>query len=167
MPGFFYEGTGFFDKSILNNSTIGNANISDSRIVTSSINMLSSSGNYQIITNHDYPVNPHDVAIKAYVDQIGLNISTCTLNSNIRSIISNQLYGSFVITITNQVLNGPSAIFNVTKNDPSRCGQSNRQVATPGHSSNITLFIEWPPNSGILLYKNGTLYDGSYLVKIM
>jgi hypothetical protein len=167
MPGFFYEGNGFFDTSVVNNSTIGNANISNSTIVTSSINMLSSNGNYQIITNHNYPINPHDVAIKAYVDQLGIVINTFTLNSTIGSTISNQLSGSFVITVKNLVLNGPSAIFNVTKNESTNCGQSNRQVATPGVSSNITLFIDWPPNSGIILYKNGTLYDGSYLVKIM
>lgn len=63
MPGFFYEGNGFFDTSILNNSSVGNSKIISSVINSSNIDM----GNL-VITNHGLPTLQYDVANKLYVD---------------------------------------------------------------------------------------------------
>lgn len=143
-------------------STIGNCNISKS-----SLDMLSSDGNLQTITNVKDPVNLQDAATKKYVDDLGIVITNVTLSSSNNTIISNYVKGSYVITISNLILNGPSGIFHITKNETSREAHIVRTAAAPGYGSNTFLEITWPPNSGILLKKTGINYDGSYRVKIM
>jgi hypothetical protein len=77
------------------------------------------------------------------------------------------LSGSYMVTIKNLVLNGPSAGFHISKNDPGQYGHCVRTAACPGIGTNITLFLEWPLNGGIYLRKNGTDYDGAYQYKIL
>lgn len=158
----YFEGNGYFDSSILVNSSIGSSAISGSAITTTSIDM-----DLQNITSVKDPIQPQDAATKKYVDDLQIVFSTITLTSTAGTIISNNLKGSYIITITNEILNGPSGIFNVTKSESTQNAHIVRTVATPGLSSNITLRLSWPVGSGILLYKTGTLYDGSYRVKIM
>ena len=164
---FFGEGNFYMDASILTNSSVSNNIITTSQIRTCTIDMLSTSGNYQTITNAATPIQPNDVAIKSYVDLLGISIANYTLSNTLGSLISTNLSGSFVITVKNLVLNGPSAVFNVTKNEQGICGNVSRPVAAPGTGTSVTLDINWPSNSGILLFKNGPQYDGSYKVKIM
>lgn len=164
---FFGEGNFYMDSSILTNSSISNNIITTSQINTCSIDMLSTSGNYQHITNIEHPVLDHDAATKFYVDALGISIANYTLSNTLGSLISTNLSGSFVITVKNLVLNGPSAVFNVTKNEQGICGHVVRPAAAPGTGTRVTLNISWPSNSGILLFKNGPQYDGSYRVKIM
>jgi hypothetical protein len=128
--------------------------------------MLSTAGNYQNITNAAMPINDNDVAIKLYVDNLGISMNDVTLNSTIGTMISSEQSGSFIITIKNLVLNGPSGTFHITKNNPNVNGHVNRPTLAPGLSSNTTLDIIWPINSGPLLYKSNIDYDGSYRVKI-
>lgn len=163
---FFFEGNGFFDQSVVNNSSVNNTIITSSAISTSSIDMLNTSGNYQNITNAASPINPHDVAIKLYVDNLGISINNITLISTTGTLISTNLTGSFVITVTNLILNGPSAIFNITKNNSNNLAHIVRTVMTPG-TNRVTLNINWPVNSGIILYKDKSTFDGSYAIKIM
>ena len=155
------------DTSILTNSSVSNNIITTSQIRACTIDMLSTSGNYQNITNAATPIQPNDVAIKSYVDSLGISIANYTLSNTLGSLISTNLSGSFVITVKNLVLNGPSAVFNVTKNEQGICGNVARPAAAPGTGTRVTLDISWPSNSGILLFKNGPQYDGSYRVKIM
>jgi hypothetical protein len=163
---FFFEGNGFFYDSILSNSSISSSIMTNSSIKTTSIDMLNSAGNYQIITNHNYPVNIYDVANKGYVDNLEISIGNYTLTGTQGTIISTTQMGSYTITITPTIIGGPSAVFNVTKNMASVCGHVARTVMTP--SSNLTtLKITWPSNSGIILEKTNTSYDGSYKIKII
>jgi hypothetical protein len=164
---FFFEGNIYADESYIINSSIGNSIIVNSSISSSSIDMLNTSGNYQNITNTAIPINSHDVAIKLYVDNLGININDFTLSSLEPTTISNSNIGSFIITITNLVLNGPSAIFHITKNNTSLCGHVVRTSLSPGTNTNTTLDIRWPANSGPQLFKSNISYDGSYRVKIM
>jgi hypothetical protein len=164
---FFYEGNGYFDTSILTNSSTSNNSISISRITTSTIDMLSTSGNFQVISNAATPILPNDVVIKSYVDSLGVIIADYTLSGTTDTVISTTLSGSFVITVTNLVLGGPSAVFNVTKNGSGNNGQVMRTVGAPGNDKASTLDMKWPSNNGILLHKTNTNYDGSYRVKIM
>lgn len=182
---FFYEGNAYLEQSYITNSTISNDIITISSINTSSIDMLSSSGNYQNITSVKDPINRQDAATKSYVDSLGIVISDYTLTSTSSTLISTPIitqttsgnvlvtsstspnYGSYVLTITNLVSGGPSAIFNITKNQTSNCGAVMRTVASPGNDHNCTIDVKWPANSGILLYKTNPNYDGSYRVKLI
>jgi hypothetical protein len=143
-------------------STIGNCNISKS-----SIDMLNSAGSLQNITNVANPINPQDAATKQYVDNLDIVISNVTLTNTDTTIISNYVKGSYVITISNLVFNGPSSIFHVTKSESTQQAHIVRTVASPGLGTNIFLNVTWPQNSGILLNKTGSTYNGSYRVKVM
>lgn len=158
----YFEGNGYFDSSVLINSTIGNSAISGSAITTSSIDM-----NLQNITSVKDPIQPQDAATKKYVDDLEIVFTTTTLTGTTRSLISNVSKGSYIISVNNQILNGPSGIFHVTKSESTQNAHIIRTVAAPGVSSNVTLRLEWPVGSGISLYKTGSSYDGSYRVKIM
>lgn len=143
-------------------STIGNCNISKS-----SIDMLNSSGSYQNITNVADPINPQDAATKKYIDDLDIVISNITLTNTNTTIISNYVKGSYIITITNTVFNGPSGIFHVTKSESNQNAHIARTVSAPGLGTNVHLNITWPQNSGILLNKTGNNYNGNYKVKVM
>lgn len=161
------EGNVFIDGGQSQNinittSTIGNCNISQS-----SLDMLSQSGALQNITSVKDPINPQDAATKKYVDDLGIVISEITLVSTNTIIISNNVKGSYIITISNLILNGPSGIFHITKNEMANEAHVVRTAAAPGNNSSIFLEITWPPNSGILLKKTGNNYDGSYRIKLM
>jgi hypothetical protein len=162
----FFEGNGYFDGSYLVNSSIGNNYIGTSTIKASTIDMLSTSGNYTNITSVKDPVNPQDAATKNYVDILGIVITQNTLSGTQGTLISNLQTGSFVVTVTNLVMNGPSAVFNITKNIPGNCGQVMRTVAAPG-IGNTVLDMYWLANGGVYLVKSSRFCDGSYQVKLM
>lgn len=162
----FFEGNGFFDGSQLVNSTVSNTTISASSLQACTINMLSPIGNYTPITNVQDPVNNQDAATKFYVDRIG-TVFNISLTNTDNATLSTNIKGSYMITISNNVLNGPSAIFNITKIESYKNPHIVRMTASPGHSTNTFLEISWPPNSSILLRKTNQYFDGSYLVKLI
>lgn len=164
---FFFEGNGFFADSYLTNSSITNNIITSSTISQSSLDMLDVSGNYQNITNVAIPINPHDAVIKQYVDDLNIRVKNYDLIGTTGTLLTNDLSGSFVLTITNLVMDGPSASFHITKNSPGICGHIVRHTLSPGITSLTTLNIIWPAYSGPILIKNNNSYDGSYRVKIM
>ena len=158
----YFEGPALIDGGKVTNVVATNNSISSSVITTSTIDM-----NLENITNVKDPINLQDAATKNYVDNNGIVISDITLSSTTPTLISTSLSGSYVINFKNLILNGPSAVFNITKNDATRIGICNRISAAPGAFSNITLFITWPINSGIYLNKNGSSFDGGYRIKII
>jgi hypothetical protein len=164
---FFFEGNGFFSDSYVTNSTITNNIITNSDISKTSIDMLDASNNYQNITNVAVPINPHDVVIKQYVDDLNIRLKNYALIGTSGTVLTNDLSGSFVVTVTNLVMDGPSATFHITKNTPSVCGHIVRHTLSPGITFLTTLNITWPAFSGPILIKNNISYDGSYRVKIM
>lgn len=157
-----FEGNAYIDGGYAQNIQLTNSSISSCIITTSSLDM-----NLQNITNVADPINDYDAVNKRYVDLLGITLSTITLTNTNSVLISNNLSGSFVITITNLILNGPSGIFHITKNNSTRTAQINRTNSCPGYSTDISLQIEWPVNDGIYLYKTGNNYNGSYKIKIM
>jgi hypothetical protein len=161
------EGNVFIDGGQGQNITITSSTIGNSNISKSSIDMLSNTGVLQNITNVADPIAQQDAATKKYVDDLDITISNVTLTNTNTTTISNYIKGSYVITITNLVLNGPSGIFHVTKSESSQQAHIVRTVASPGYGTNIFLKITWPQNSGILLNKTGSNYNGSYRVKVM
>ena len=161
------EGNVFIDGGQVQNIVVTSSSIGNCIISRSSINMISSTGNLQNIINVADPVNLQDAATKKYVDNLGIVISNVNLVSTNNTTISNYNKGSYIITISNLVLNGPSGIFHVTKSESSQKAHIVRTVASPGYTTNVFLNVTWPSNSGILLNKTGNNYDGSYLIKIM
>lgn len=162
---FAGEGNFYLSDSCMVNSDISKTQITKSVITASTLDMLSSSGNFQRITNVATPILDNDTAIKSYVDNFG--ISTVTLTNTTGSQISSVLSGSFIITIKNQILNGPSGVFIVSKNEPDICGHVTRQAAVPGTGTMTGLKLTWPISTGLILSKTGTQYNGDYQVKII
>ena len=161
------EGNVFIDGGQAQNINITTSTIGNSNISKCSLDMRNSAGSLQNITSVANPINPQDAATKLYVDNLDIVISNVTLSGTNTTTISNYVKGSYVITISNLVLNGPSGIFHVTKSESSQNAHIVRTVATPGYITNVFLNVTWPQNSGILLNKNGPNYNGSYRVKIM
>ncbi|NDC95259.1 hypothetical protein EB118_14400 [bacterium] len=163
---FFFEGNGYFDGSFVTRSTVGGTVINTSAISGCTVDMLSFVGEYTNIINVKDPIQRQDAATKNYVDTLGIVTTINLSNTNATAIATNKK-GSFVITITNLVLNGPSGVFNITKSEGFQQASIVRTSAAPGYSTNVFLNVTWPPNSNILLNKTGAEYDGTYLVKII
>jgi hypothetical protein len=161
------EGNVFIDGGQVQNILVTNSTVANSSIVTSSVNMMGLNGVEQNITNVANPINNQDAATKRYVDNLDIVISNINLLNTNTTVISNYVKGSYIITISNSVLNGPSGIFHVTKSESAQQAHIVRTVASPGYNSNVFLNITWPLNSGILLNKTGNSYNGSYRVKVM
>ena len=161
------EGNVFIDGGQAQNINLTTSTIGNSNISKCSLDMMNSSGSLQNITSVANPINAQDAATKLYVDNLDIVISNVTLTGTNTTTISNYVKGSYVITISNLVLNGPSGIFHVTKSESSQNAHIVRTVATPGYITNVFLDVTWPKNSGILLSKTGSNYNGSYRVKVM
>lgn len=164
---FYGEGNFYLSESCLLNSNIYNTIITTSDITACTLDMLSTTGSFQRITNVATPILPNDAVIKSYVDDLGIIIQDYTLLNTTGTLVSSNLSGSFMLTVKNLIFNGPSAVFLISKNEPPICGHVIRQATVPGTNTTTTLNIEWPSNSGIILYKNGIQYDGTYRVKII
>jgi hypothetical protein len=164
---FFFEGNIYADASYIINSTIGTSIFTGGAISTSSLDMLSTSGNYQNITNVAAPIQPNDAAIKQTVDNLGININTVTLTQTIGTTILTSI-GSYFITVTNLVMNGPSATFLVSKNASNLPGHIAQINNCPGVSQlQCVLDLSWDANSPLSLFKRTINYNGSYTVKII
>jgi len=158
----FFEGNAYIDGGRIQNTALVSSSIGNCRITSSSLDM-----NLENITSVKDPILSQDAATKKYVDDLGIVITRATLNGMNPTTISDNLRGSFIITITNEVLNGPSGIFHVTKNANSNEAHIVRTVAAPGLNTFNFLNVTWPPNTGILLQKSASTFDGSYRVKVM
>lgn len=158
----YFEGNAFVDGGQIQNVVVTSTTIGNCNISTSTLDM-----NMKNITSVKDPVNPQDAATKQYVDNLEVIISYVSLSGTNNVTISNNTKGSYVITISSVVLNGPSAVFHVSKSESSRQAHIVRTAAAPGYLTNVFLSVTWPPNSGILLKKSGGNYDGAYKVKVM
>lgn len=158
----YFEANGFLDGGQIQNVNITSCSIGNCKITTSSLDM-----NMNNITSVKDPINNQDAATKKYVDNLEIVLKSVTLTGTSFTEILGNLKGSYVVTISNEILNGPSAIFHITKNESTRNPHIVRTVAVPGYNSSTFLELSWPINSSLLLRKTGSQYNGSYKVKIM
>jgi hypothetical protein len=166
MAFAFKKGTIALDcSSTINNSTVTNTGISSSSITTSTIDM---GGN--VITNSGTPINPGDLANKAYVDSLssaaGLLVSI-TLTGTTPTTIVSDLAGSVMLTIKNTISGGPGATFMVSKNESTRYPSMTRTSSSAGLVSFERLKIVWDPGQPLKLFKTGLNYDGLYKCKLI
>ena len=158
----FFEGNAYIDGGQIQNAVLMNNSIGNCVITTSSLDM-----NAANITSVKDPVNMQDAATKKYVDDLEIGFTTVSLTGTNTSTVFDRQKGSYVLTVTNVTVNGPTGVFHVSKSETSRWAHIIRTAACPGYMSNTTLMVSWPPNSGILLHKTGADFNGTYKVKIM
>jgi hypothetical protein len=158
---FSFEGNIYAEDSFVTTSTINNSILTSTTIGNSILDM-----NSRNITSVMDPILQQDAATKNYVDLLGIRIFSITLSGTNTTALTTNVSGCYHIMIRNQVVNGPSAIFSLTKNETNNYSQIQLINSSPGISSLTQLRLTWPPNSGILLHKTDSNYNGSYNIKI-
>lgn len=143
------------------NSYIDGGSIKNVEITSSSLDM-----NLNNITNVKDPINPQDAATKNYIDN-NINKSNVSLSGTSYSLISTELTGAFIITVTSLVTDGPMAIFKLGKSKSTKHAHIIRDISAPGDTTKEQLNIRWLPLTGIELHKTGVNYDGDYCIKIV
>jgi hypothetical protein len=139
--------------------------IKNSAITTTSIDM-----NGQPITSVASPVNLTDAANKAYVDAKTSSVITTvtvTLSGTSYTLIAADLKGDFHISVKNQITDGPSATFFLTKSESTRYPSYTRLTSSPGSVSFERLNTRWDPGQGIELKKTGNNYNGTYTIRMI
>ncbi|CAK0773759.1 hypothetical protein CCP3SC1AL1_690003 [Gammaproteobacteria bacterium] len=138
-----------------------NACIVDGEIHNSSIDMDGG-----VITNHGTPVDPLDVVNLAYLDTLEANLPSViiTLTGTAYTTILNVLRGTYTISVTNIIVDGPCATFMISKNQSNRYPSFMRLNSHAGETTLERLELQWNPTSGIQLKKNGPAYDGTYKI---
>ena len=138
------------------------SSVTNSGITNSSIDM-----NGGVITTAGTPVNPTDVANKAYVDATATAVTTTiTLTGTAYTVISPLTSGQARISVKNVVPYGPSGSFETTKSESTMGAEYTRLTLSHGLTTGEALDISWPSGSGIKLKKTGVNYDGQYRIKL-
>jgi hypothetical protein len=150
-----------FAFSRANHITSNNGKVTGSAITSSTIDM-----NGGIITSHAMPIVPSDVANKEYVDLRSDIVIIVTLSGTAYTSVVSDLIGNFRIYISSLVTNGPSASFNLIKNNASVYPGYTRNSSISGTGTKEKLDMSWDPGTGIALKKTGANYNGQYRVKL-
>ena len=114
---------------------------------------------------------PTDQASKAYVDahvRENMDIKFSGVNVHLEDDELEQVImlrpGSYVVTVSADILGAPTAVFNISKSSTSAQPSIIKTSSCPGEISEEQLELLWPPNSKLLLRKTGSRYAGLYTV---
>lgn len=155
----------FRGNAAITNGQITNTKVQSSQITASSLDM-----NGANITSVADPVQDQDAATKFYVDQRASSagqIYTITLTgSSFTSIAYLSVPGAYFITVGGGPSGSAVAVFTVAKSSAGFAAQVFR-IGSQNASTGEDLQLQWPPNSPVVIRKNGTAHDGTYQVKIL
>lgn len=93
-------------------------------------------------------------------------IITVTLTGTAWSLVLDEDFGSFFISVKNEVVDGPSANFAITKNRTTGLPSVVTLASVPGVGTGEVLELRWLSGGDIELHKTGINYDGDYRVTI-
>lgn len=117
------------------------------------------------------PCIESDVSTKDYVDRsiekaldvkfggyiVNLQDTTLTEVAPLRP-------GSYLVSVTSLVVDGPTGAFSVSKNANDRDANMVRLSGVPGAVTGCQLELLWPPNGKLCVRKTDVFYDGEYLI---
>lgn len=105
------------------------------------------------------------VSINDILDALN-QIVTVTLTGTAYSIITTETEGSFLLSVKNDVTDGPAANFSITKNEPGQLPSITTITSAPGVGTGEFLELQWNTAGDLELHKTGINYDGDYTVTI-
>jgi len=94
----------------------------------------------------------------------GINV---TLEGTNTAIVMVLAPGSYLLTISPKIQNGPTATFSVSKSLQGMEPSVFRITGTKGADNNTDINILWPPNEALSVYKTGLNFDGIYTVETL
>lgn len=106
-----------------------------------------------------------DGKIQELVDWKFTGVPVELLDTELTSVISLKV-GSYVVTISSQVHNGPSATFNISRSSLDVNPHIVRTTMSPGVDSDVQLELFWNESGYLLLRKTGPFYNGVYRVDL-
>jgi hypothetical protein len=117
------------------------------------------------------PVLDTNVVTKEYLDNKFIEFTTDKYGGVLTSLFGIETYdvqdlmqGSYTISVSSRVLNGPSASFSISKSNYNTAADIVRISSTQGKNTLESLELLWNANSKLQLRKTGLEYDGTYLV---
>ena len=138
--------------------------VTRSAITDSSIDM-----NIKKITSLQDPTEDLDAVNLRTLLSHTTNISfiDITLIDTFPTVISDELRGAFIITVTGLTEGFPCATFHVCKTLKSTELQNISRIESSTTSSGERLYLTWLANDKIKLYKDGTSSNGLYRIKLI
>ena len=127
--------------------------------------------NLKNFSNQPPPVFPNDTATKSFVEQVVNDAVVAKFSGIMVHLVNTEpvdvtalKIGSYVVAVTPQIPNAPTATFHISKNQQSSDAHVVRISSCAGVDSGEFLELTWKANSKLTLSKTGTFYDGDYLV---
>ena len=105
------------------------------------------------------------VSINDILDALN-QIVTVPLTGTAYSTITTETEGSFLLSVKNEVTDGPAANFSITKNEPGQLPSITTITSAPGVGTGEFLELQWNAAGDLELHKTGINYDGDYTVTI-
>lgn len=83
------------------------------------------------------------------------------------TVISSDKRGSYGISVFGETEGAPCGTFNICKTRILENVDGSRSSSTCGSLGDTRLYVNWPSNSGLQLYKDTLNHDGNYVIKLI